>query len=78
MVLHTPHVPVSASKLFRKRLKELRQEKGWSQEKAAEKCDLSAKVYQFYETGHKDNPGLKTIEKICAGFGISVAEFFRE
>lgn len=70
-------MPESASKLFKRRLKELRKERGWSQEEAAERCELSAKVWQFYETGLKDNPGLKTIGKICEGFGISIADFFR-
>jgi transcriptional regulator with XRE-family HTH domain len=69
-------VPKSASTLFRERLKELRKERKLTQEQAAEKIGIPAKVYQFYELGLKKNPGLNTLEKICDGFGVTLAEFF--
>lgn len=64
----------SASERFRKRLRELRQACRWTQEKAAESCDLGYKVYQLYELGIKANPGLLTLEKIAKGFGLEIHE----
>lgn len=62
------------SKLFRKRLAALRKERGWTQEAAAEACGIGYKLFQLYELGIKDNPGLKTLEKVARGFGIGVHE----
>jgi transcriptional regulator with XRE-family HTH domain len=69
-------VPKAASVLFRERLRQLRTERGWTQEQAATACDISTKVYQFLENGHLDNPTLATIEKICNGFKILLRDFF--
>ena len=60
------------SKRFRERIWALRIQRGLSQEKAAEMCGLGQKLYQLYELGIKDNPGLKTLQKISAGFGLEV------
>ena len=59
---------------FRKRLRELRKKRGWTQEKAAEECDISYNLYQFYELGIKDNPGLRTLEKLARGYRLNVSE----
>lgn len=59
---------------FKKRLRELRLAKNWTQEQAAEKCSIGYKLFQLYELGVKDNPGLLTLEKIANGFGIEVYE----
>jgi len=64
----------SASKRFQKRLKALRKERNWSQEKAASACDIGYKLFQLYELGIKKNPGLLTLEKIARGFGLDVSE----
>jgi len=64
----------SASALFANRIRTLREERHWTQEKAAESCGLDYKLYQFYELGIKNNPGLKTLEKIAIGFGIQLHE----
>lgn len=65
-----------ASVQFRKRIKELRAFRRWTQEEAAEACGLDYKLYQFYELGIKDNPGLQTLEKIAAGYGLALHELF--
>jgi DNA-binding XRE family transcriptional regulator len=57
---------------FRKRLRQLRIQRGWTQEKASEVCGIGHKVFQLYELGIKANPGLLTLEKIAQGFGIDV------
>jgi transcriptional regulator with XRE-family HTH domain len=62
------------SKRFRERLRALRKQRGWTQEQAAEICGIGQKLYQLYELGIKDNPGLKTLQKIAQGFGIEVHE----
>jgi transcriptional regulator with XRE-family HTH domain len=65
----------SASERFRKRLRELRKSREWTQEQAAEACGIDYKLYQFYELGIKANPGLLTLEKLAGGFGLDVSEF---
>lgn len=64
----------SAATRFRKRLRELRESHGWTQEKAAEACGIGYKLYQLYELGIKSNPGLVTLERIAAGFGLDISE----
>ena len=64
----------SASSRFGKRLRELRAGRNWTQEKTAEVCGVGYKLYQLYELGIKDNPGLLTLEKIARGFDLDVSE----
>jgi transcriptional regulator with XRE-family HTH domain len=49
-------------------------ERGWTQEKAAEVCGVGNKLFQLYELGIKQNPGLLTLEKIARGFGLGIHE----
>jgi transcriptional regulator with XRE-family HTH domain len=46
----------------------------WTQERAAEACGIGYKLYQLYEIGIKQNPGLLTLEKIAKGFGLDIHE----
>ena len=64
----------SASKLFQKRIRDLRKSRGWTQEHAAEKCGIGYKLYQLYEIGIKKNPGLLTLEKIARGYEMELHE----
>ena len=64
----------SAAKLFQERLRQLRTERGWTQERAAERCGIGYKLYQLYELGIKQNPGLASLEKLAAGFGLEIYE----
>jgi transcriptional regulator with XRE-family HTH domain len=66
-----------AAKFFAKRLRELRKQRSWTQEQAAENCGIGYKLYQLYELGIKNNPGLLTLEKIASGYGIELRELFR-
>jgi transcriptional regulator with XRE-family HTH domain len=68
-------VEKSAATRFRKRLRELRLARGWTQEAAAEKCGIGYKLMQLYELGIKTNPGLLTLEKIASGFDLDISEF---
>jgi transcriptional regulator with XRE-family HTH domain len=63
-----------AAKLFQERLCQLRRERGWTQEQAAEKCGIGYKLYQLYELGIKQNPGLTSLEKLATGFGLEIYE----
>jgi transcriptional regulator with XRE-family HTH domain len=67
-------VQSAAATRFKKRLRELRVRRGWTQEKAAETCGVGYKLFQLYELGIKQNPGLLTLEKIAHGFGLGVHE----
>jgi transcriptional regulator with XRE-family HTH domain len=51
-------------------------EHGWTQERTAEKCCIGYKLYQLYELGVKQNPGLLTLEKIARGFDLEIHELF--
>jgi len=64
-----------AATRFKKRLRELRVRRGWTQEKAAETCGVGYKLFQLYELGIKQNPGLLTLEKIARGFSLDVSQF---
>ena len=63
-----------AADRFKRRLRELRVSREWTQEQAAEACGIGYKLYQLYELGIKSNPGLVTLEKIAKGFGLDVSE----
>ncbi len=59
-----------------KRLRELRNIKGLSQEKFALKCDLDRTYIASIEQG-KRNVSVVNIEKISKALGISVTMFFK-
>ena len=65
-----------AAKLLAKRIKELRKERGWTQEEAAKKCRIKYKYYQEHESGSPRDMRLSTMEKLAKGFGVSLSELF--
>lgn len=60
--------------MLTKRLKELRKQKGWSQQKLAEKTGLSFNAVTKIEQGLAKHPTLKTLIKLADAFGISIDE----
>ena len=60
--------------MLSKRLKELRKAKGWSQQKLAEKTELSFNAITKIEQGLAKHPTLKTLTKLADVFGISLDE----
>lgn len=62
---------------FGKRIKELREDSGLSQEKFSLKIGMDRTYYASVESG-KRNISLKNIEKIANGFDISIAQLFTE
>lgn len=61
---------------FGLRLKKLRLEKGFSQEKFALKIGLDRTYYSSVEQG-KRNISLRNIDKISKGFDISISDLFK-
>lgn len=60
--------------MLSKRLKELRKEKGWSQQKLAEKTGLSFNAITKIEQGLAKHPTLKTLLKLAEAFEIGLDE----
>lgn len=58
-----------------RRIKQLRADKGLTAEKLAWYSELSKSCVTYAEKAQRDVK-MSTIESICKGFGISVAEFF--
>ncbi len=58
--------------MLSKRLKELRKERNWSQQKLAEKTNLSFNAITKIEQGLAKHPTLKTLIKIADAFGITL------
>ena len=56
---------------FSKRLRELREKDGLTQEKLAEIADISYKNIQYLESRNPTCPSLITIEKLARAFKIS-------
>jgi len=67
-------VSSATAKKLAKRTKELRLERGLTQEEAAKKCGLKYKYYQEYEGKNPRDMRLSTMEKIAKGFGITLSE----
>lgn len=64
-------------KKFGKKVKLLRIEKGWSQEKLALSADLDRTYIPSIEKGER-NVSITVIEKIAKAFKISVSELFKD
>jgi len=62
-------------KKFGNRLKELREERGLSQEKFALSIDMDRTYYASVESG-KRNVSLENIEKIANGYHVKLSELF--
>ena len=58
--------------MLSKRLKELRKQKGWSQQKLAEKTGLSFNAVTKIEQGLAKHPTLRTLLKLSDVFEVSL------
>ena len=65
------------TKLFSERLKEKRNELGWSQKEAANNFHVDLRSYQYWETGEKLS-WVTRLTTIAQTMGVSVAYFFDE
>lgn len=67
----------SARELFAKRVRELRNERGWSQDHLADIAGLHRTYIGTIERAEQ-SIGLDNIEKIAKALKVSIAELFRE
>lgn len=59
------------------KLRLLLEERGWSEYKLARQCGLSdSTIANIFR--RNTLPTIATLERICAGFGITLAQFFAE
>jgi transcriptional regulator with XRE-family HTH domain len=58
------------------RIRELREERKWSQEEFADRCGLHRTAMGFLERAER-NPRLDTLMTISAGFDLTVSELLR-
>lgn len=59
------------------RLRQLLNERGWTEYRLAKNCGLSeSTIANIYR--RNTVPSLATLEAICKGFGITMAQFFAE
>jgi len=58
--------------MLAKRLKELRKEHNWTQQKLAEKAGLSFNAITKIEQGAAEHPTLKTLLKLADAFAVTL------
>jgi len=68
-------IPMNVKALFGSRTRQLRQEKGWSQEELASCAGLDRSYMGCVERGER-NVSLENICKICDALGVSPASLF--
>jgi transcriptional regulator with XRE-family HTH domain len=66
---------VTDAELFGKRVRELREKRGVSQEKLAQASDLTTSFVSTIEGGKK-TPSLTTVLKLARGLKVDAAELF--
>ena len=68
------HHETAATALGR-RIRELRNAEGWSQERLAEQADLDRSYIAGIEVGAR-NPSLKALERLAAALSVRLSELF--
>jgi transcriptional regulator with XRE-family HTH domain len=58
-------------------LRQLREKAGWTQEEAADRCEMASRLLQRVEAGDV-NVTLTTLSRLCQGFGVDVSMLFAE
>lgn len=58
---------------FGQRIRQLRQERGWSQEEYGERCNLDRTYISGIERGVR-NPSLEVLESLAKGFEMPLSE----
>lgn len=56
-------------------VRRMRVERGWSQERAAHECGMSARLLQRLEAGTV-NATMVSIARVCSGFEVAAAALF--
>jgi len=60
--------------MLSKKVKELRKQKGWSQQKLAENADLAFNTITKIEQGLAEHPNLKTLIKLVDVLEVTIDE----
>lgn len=58
-------------------LRSLRSSRGWTQEQAAARCEMSTRLYQRCEAGDA-NLTLTSLARLCTGYEVDINEIFGE
>jgi DNA-binding XRE family transcriptional regulator len=74
---HMPAYSVSPN-MLRKRIREHREARGYSQEAFARRAGLGEKYYQNFEAGRRDNPTIQVLNKIAEALEVHVVELLGE
>ena len=72
-------MPKTKDKLLRSlgwRMRQLRENKGWTQEVLASRAAVDRSYIAGIEAGLR-NPSVKAVARIARGLGISLSEFFQ-
>jgi transcriptional regulator with XRE-family HTH domain len=69
--------PLPITQRFGQRIRELRQERGLSQEGLAERCGLDRTYISGIERGLR-NVALRNIEALAHALGVSIASLFKD
>jgi transcriptional regulator with XRE-family HTH domain len=64
--------------MIHERIREARQQRGWTQAQLAERSGITIGYIKQLEGGHKPNPTQDTLHKLARAFGISVSELLGE
>ncbi len=59
-----------------RRIRVLRDGRGWTQERLAEKSDLDRSYIAGIETGNR-NPSLNALDRLAGAFSVSLSELFK-
>lgn len=57
------------------KLRELREQKGWSQPQASEASGIPIGTYRDLEQGKRNDPSFSTVQKLAAAFGLTCSDF---
>ena len=61
----------------KERIRQLMNERGWSEYRLAKNCDIPQPTFTSIFR-RNSIPSITTLERICNGFGITLAQFFAE
>ena len=67
----------TAATALGRRVRALRQARGWSQERLAEAADMDRSYLAGIEVGAR-NPSLQALVKLAGAFRVELADLFRE
>lgn len=70
-----PPVPPPAAKVLARRIKQLRNRRGWSQERLAEEAGIHRVYLAGIELGQR-NPSLRNLENLAQALGVTLARLF--